>query len=62
MGHGSVQPGWDNPNHGWHTSRLDDPLDGHRGPRAPSVGWGKGAGAAPTRDGVAQSKAVKMQG
>jgi hypothetical protein len=66
-GHGPVQPGWDNPNRGWHTAHPDDPLDGRQGPRAPSVGTpagqGKGTGAAPTHDGVARLKAaMEMQG
>jgi hypothetical protein len=62
MGHGPVQPGWDNPNCGWHTARPDDPLDGHRGSRAPTagspVGQGKGTGASPTLCGVVRPKAV----
>jgi hypothetical protein len=67
-GHGPVQPSWDNPNRGWHTAHPDNPLDGCRGPRAPStdssVGWGKGTGAAPTLNGVAWLKVavVEMQG
>jgi hypothetical protein len=67
-GHGPMQSIWDNPNCGRHMTHLDDPLDGHRGLRAPSagspVGRGKGMGAALILDGVARSKAtvVEMQG
>jgi hypothetical protein len=68
-GHGPVQPGWDNPNRGRHTTHPDDPLDGRQGPRAPTAGSlagrGKGTGAAPTLSGVARSEAaveVEMQG
>jgi hypothetical protein len=69
MGHRPVQPGWDNPNCGQHTAHPDDPLDGRRGPRAPTngspAGRGKGTGATPTLSGVERSKAtmvVEMQG
>jgi hypothetical protein len=67
-GHGPVQPGWGNPNHGRHMALPDDPLDGCRGSRAPlgdtSTGRGKGMGATLKCDGVAQLKAVVvgMQG
>jgi hypothetical protein len=64
-----VQSGWGNPNHGRHTALPDDPLDGRRGSRAPSVGTpagrGKGTGATPTRGGVTRPKVavvVEMQG
>jgi hypothetical protein len=57
MGHGPVQPSWDNPNCGWHTAHPDDPLDGHQGLRASTAGSpagrGKGMGATPTLYGVA---------
>jgi hypothetical protein len=47
MGHGPMQPGWDNPNRGWHTTRPDDPFDGRWGPRKRSIhrpvgGMGRG--------------------
>jgi hypothetical protein len=62
--HGPVQPDWGNPNRGQHTTLPDNPLDGCRGLRAPSVGTlagqGKGTGAAPTHGGVAWPKAVVM--
>jgi hypothetical protein len=57
---GPVQPGWGNPNRGWHTVCPDDSMERHKGPRAPSVGkpadQGKGMGASPTRDSVARMK------
>jgi hypothetical protein len=69
MGHGLVQPGWDNPSRGRHTAHPDDHLDGRRGPRAPTAGspvdQGKGMGAASTLGNVAwleAAVAVAMQG
>jgi hypothetical protein len=47
MGHGPVQPDWDIPDRGGHTTRPDDPFDGRRGPRATTgspPGRGKGTG------------------
>jgi hypothetical protein len=46
-GHGPMQPDRDNPNHGWHTAHLDDPLDGRRGLRAPSTSMSTGQGKGP---------------
>jgi hypothetical protein len=59
--HGLVQPGWGMaPNRGWHTASPDDPMQRHRGPRAPSIGMsvsrGMGIGAAPTHDSVVRPK------
>jgi hypothetical protein len=68
MGHGTVQPDWDNPNCRRYTAHPNDPLDGHRGPRAPTASLpadrGKGTGAAPSLCGVARPKSavvVEMQ-
>jgi hypothetical protein len=62
MGHGPVQPGWDNPNCGRHTARPNDTLDGCRGLRAPTTGSpsgrGKGMGPAPALYGVARLKST----
>jgi hypothetical protein len=60
-GHGPVQPGWGNPNRGWHTACPDDPFDGRRGLRATTAspaGREKGMGAAPTLTSVVRAKAV----
>jgi hypothetical protein len=55
-GHGPVQLCWDNPNRERHTAHPNDPLDGRRGPKAPSTGSspcrGKGTRTTPTLDGM----------
>jgi hypothetical protein len=67
-GHRLVQPGWDNPNRGWHMTHPDDPFHGCQGPRAmvgSPANWGKGTGAAPALSSVVWLKAavvVDLQG